>query len=147
MKSKNLLAVFTFCFFSTLLSAQVDNAILCKYAASSRAESTQEYKVAASLATNGSSLAVTIAVVWQPGVSCEIDLLLDPSAVIKTIDPNGHDKYAISADFEDSFSNRGTLSLEIHDGTCVLNLTATEKGNTRATRQYGTYTLARVNDL
>lgn len=145
MKQKKTFILFTLLLLARLSFAQTDDAYLGNYAKSSSASSNQEYRVSASLTASGSSLSVFAAVVWQPGVSCEIDLTLDRATVVKTVDPDGHDRYSIVSDFEDGFHNKGSLSLTITGNTCVLSMYATETIDTRATRQYDTYTLTRVN--
>ena len=126
-------------------NAQIDDAIIGTYSAAQSPKSNQEYKLLVELSRRADKLAVDINVVWQPGVSCEINSVLDASNVGKSVDANGATKYTIAADFEDSHSNKGTMSLVITSSTCVMRLIPTETVEPAATRQYGTYTLTRVS--
>jgi tRNA threonylcarbamoyladenosine modification (KEOPS) complex Pcc1 subunit len=142
---KQLIASIALALASITASADVDDAMLGKYTTSSDAESNQEYQVSVTLTKRNTDLGVLAAVVWQPGVSCTIDLDLQSNNVTKTIESDGQARYSVRSDFEDSFHNRGILSLNVKGNTCILTLTATDEVDKRATRQYDSYILARVS--
>jgi hypothetical protein len=93
--------------------------------------------------TAGSSINISLDIVWTPGVHVEIGATVPANQLITQPGSGGTQTYILSFTLDDGFKNKGTGKLTINGNQCALSLTATEVNDSRAARQYSDYSLQR----
>jgi hypothetical protein len=93
--------------------------------------------------TAGDNVVISVDLVWSPGAHVEIGGTARSADIRTEPGPGGNITYQLIFTLTDGFNNEGVGHLIVSGDTCVITFTPTEEVDSRATRQYGEYTLIR----
>lgn len=93
--------------------------------------------------TTDGNVVISVDLVWTPGAHVEMGGTARSTDVTTEVGPDGNTIYKLLFTLADGFNNKGVGRLILSGDNCLVTFTSTEEADSRATRQYGEYTLTR----